>query len=646
MRQSRILLVADDPDFLKSTGSSLDNLGYLVKTAAGEQALELLAREVFELVLLEHTMETVDGIDVLQQSRNLGPNCPVMIINGRGDSDSIIQALRNGAADYFLKSCSEKELADRVRLCLEAVKPHGLSPSSTRQQNIMINAVEQAIIGMAVVDLNGYIIAINNAFAAMHGYDRETLKGRHLSVFHSPEQMPEVESFNRQIKEKGIFIGEVWHQHRDGHAFPAYMGNAVFRDDQGRPLGIIGTMHDITSQRQQEEARLLRERRRQQIRKTESLNRMAGAVAHRFNNYLSAVLGNLELAGEDMPATSPVKKLLTEAMSAGQHAAGVSRLMLTCLGLNPGTSETNDLARTCREYLPRLINNLPDNINCQFEIAYSALVVEISEEQLKMILEHLVDNAREAIGDGAGEIRVNLTSQTPLEVDPARVVPPDWHPRDRAYACLEVVDNGCGINEEQFDQLFDPFFSEKFTGRGLGLSVVLGVARGCGGAVTVDSRPGEGSHFQVWLPLVPEAVPAETAPLSTERGFDRQRTVLLVEDEPVVRFVSREMLEKLGLTVHVASDGRQALDLFRQHRGAIGAVFCDVAMPGLDGWETLSELRAMEPELAVIMISGYEESWVMSGEHEQLPQAFIKKPFEMADLKSALEKVWGVSLDD
>ncbi|MFW6236819.1 MAG: hybrid sensor histidine kinase/response regulator [Desulfosudaceae bacterium] len=508
------------------------------------------------------------------------------------------------------------------------------------QRHILIDAVEQTVIGMIVVDLAGYIMAVNTSFAQMFGYEREFLVGRHLRIFYSPDQMPEVEAINRHIRQTGSYMGEIQHQHRDGRKFPGYICNALFRDDQGQPMGIIGTLHDITRRRQQEEDRLSRERRRMQIRKTESLNRMAGAVAHRFNNYLSAVMGNLELAAAELPAAAVARDLLAEAMTAAQQAAGVSRLMLTYLGMNPGTTESSDLVRSCRQYLAPVADSLPARIRLTTDIAPGPLKVPVTREQIRMILEHLLANAREAIGEERGQIRLALKTLRRPQADPRWVVPPDWEPRNERYACLEVTDTGCGINEQQFDQLFDPFFSEKFTGRGLGLAVVLGIARGCGGAVAVCSRPGEGSCFQVFLPLAVEdaendadlSVPAENAAF--------RRTVLLVEDEPVVRTVCREMLEHLEVTVFAAADGSQGLELFQQHQQEIGAIFCDVAMPGMDGWETLAAVRRLDDEVPVIMVSGFEESWAMAEKPIHRPQVFIKKPFTIEDLKSALTAVW------
>ena len=510
----------------------------------------------------------------------------------------------------------------------------------TDQYHILINAVEQMVIGMIVVDLAGYIMAVNTSFAQMFGYERDFLIGRHLRIFHSPDQMPEVEAINRHIRQTGSYMGEIQHQHRDGRKFPGYICNALLRDDQAQPMGIIGTLHDITRQRQQEEDRLSQERRRMQIRKTESLNRMAGAVAHRFNNYLSAVIGNLEMATAELPAAADARDLLAEAMTAAQQAAGVSRLMLTYLGMNPGTTESSDLVRVCRQNLPPVTDSLPARIQLTTDIATGHLKVPVTREQIRMMLEHLLANAREAIGEESGQIRLVLTPLRRPQADPRWVVPPDWEPRDKWYACLEVTDTGCGINEQQFDQLFDPFFSEKFTGRGLGLAVVLGIVRSCGGAVAVHSRPGEGSRFQVFLPLAADAAESDAGQSVPREDFACRRTVLLVEDEPVVRTVCREMLEHLGITVIVADDGGQGLALFQQYQQDIGAIFCDVAMPVMDGWETLAALRKLDDEVPVIMVSGFEESWAMAEKPIHRPQVFIKKPFTINDLKSALAVVW------
>jgi two-component system, cell cycle sensor histidine kinase and response regulator CckA len=217
--------------------------------------------------------------------------------------------------------------------------------------------------------------------------------------------------------------------------------------------------------------------------------------------------------------------------------------------------------------------------------------------------------------------------------------PIDWQPRDPAYACLEVADAGCGISENDVENIFDPFFSTKFMGRGLGLPVVLGIARTHHGAVTVESKPDCGSIFRVFFPISVEAVPRQ---LDKAAGFPEMEeggTVLVVEDAAQVRDMAKMMLAHLGFTVLEAANGIEAVEVFRQHQGEIICVICDVTMPHMNGWETLAALRRLSPQLSVIPSSGYDKEQVMAGDHPEKPQAFLGKPYQLTDIRETIQQV-------
>jgi two-component system, cell cycle sensor histidine kinase and response regulator CckA len=363
---------------------------------------------------------------------------------------------------------------------------------------------------------------------------------------------------------------------------------------------------------------------------------MAGAIAHHFNNQLQTVMGNLEMVRKDLPRGGELVESLTEAMQAARCAAGVSGQMLTYLGQTPVKREPLDLSEVCRRSLPMLQAAVPKDVILDHNLPSPGPAVSVNVNQIQQTLTNLLTNAWEAVGDGHGAIHLTVKTVSSADIPTSHSFPIGWQPGDSAYACLEVADTGCGIPDKDIENLFDPFFSTKGTGLGLGLSVVSGIALGHGGVVAVESEPGRGSVVRVFLPVCAAELlrQPEKAVKTPEMGVGG--TVLLVEDEEMVRNIAEAFLRHLGFTVLAAKDGVEALEGFLQRKDEIHCVLCDLTMPRMNGWETLKALRALRPDIPVVLASGYDKAEVMAGKHAELPQAFLHKPYTLADLKAAL----------
>lgn len=439
------------------------------------------------------------------------------------------------------------------------------------------------------------------------------------------------------IAAKTFFELEARMRHKDGHYVPVLTRGYVLRDESGNAIRLAGTNSDLTEQKHIEEEMRRWERQTLQLQKAESLSRMAGAIAHHFNNLLGVVLGNIEIALEDLPPDHEVNHNLRAATGAGERAVEVSSLLLTYLGQTEGHHERLDLAALCRTMLPPLQTQLPDRIRLEAKLPTTALLVSGNGAHLQRLVRNLVANAVESIGDGAGMIGLTLTTISGADIPQRHRFPLDWQPVEEQYACLAVLDNGCGIAEADIEQLFDPFFSSKFTGRGLGLSVVMGIVRAHGGGIGVQSALEQGSIFHIYLPLDTEALLKLQEQGAPEPAPPRERIVLLVEDEDQVRVMSETMLVRLGFATYSAADGTEALTLFRRHHTEIDVVICDLSMPQMDGWATMEALRAIDPQIPFVMVSGYDEARVMQEGRGASPQAFVQKPFRKEELGAAIE---------
>lgn len=268
--------------------------------------------------------------------------------------------------------------------------------------------------------------------------------------------------------------------------------------------------NEILDRQREQEERLRLERTLHEVQKAESLGCMAGAIAHHFNNILGVVMGNLELALYDIPQSSSIGTLVNEAMKASRKASEISLLMLSYLGQTVRVTEPLNLSAIGMEMLPLLKASLPGHIGLNTDFGSPEPVISGDAVQVKQVLTNLFANAVEAIGDREGDITLTIDSIPDAQIHGLKFLPPDWMPQAKTYACLSVADTGCGLDPGTLEKIFDPFFSTKFIGRGLGLPVVLGIARAHGGAVNVESRVGQVTIFRVYFPLAEN--PADRLP--------------------------------------------------------------------------------------------------------------------------------------
>jgi PAS domain S-box-containing protein len=473
----------------------------------------------------------------------------------------------------------------------------------------------------------------------MFGYTgSEEFLGRHVTDFLVPEDRARAAT---QIRSKvlGLTTGPSAYLalRPDGSTFHLEVNSEFMRDAAGAPTGMVIIARDISERKRAEAERERLESQNRKLERVDSLGRMAGAIAHHFNNKLQAVIMGMELSLSDLPPDSAPAENLTDALTSARKAAEISGSMLAYLGQSAGKRELVDLADACQRGLSLLRAVLPKGVALQTAPFTPGTSIKANEGELQQVLANLITNAGEAIGDREGAIRVAVRAVAAGELTARHRFPVDFQWSDAAYACLEVADSGAGIAASDLESLFDPFFSSKSAGRGLGLPVVLGIVRAHGGAITVESELGRGSTFRVLLPLAVDAASRKSSEASRPTSAPERGTVLVVDDEPAVRRAVTRALTRFGFKVLEAVDGVDALETFRRH-DRIGCVLCDVTMPRMNGWATLAALREISPGIPVILASGYSEALVMSGAHAEQPQAFLSKPFAVHALVEALDR--------
>ncbi len=400
----------------------------------------------------------------------------------------------------------------------------------------------------------------------------------------------------------------------------------------------LAIARDVTEARRAAAETATLAQRMQEAQKLESLGVLAGGIAHDFNNILTAILGYADLALIELPADTPLRHHLEQIVTSGRAAAELTRQLLAYSGKTVLSVETVDLPRLLEGMLPLVEVSLGHRSRLRREVEGDVPAVAADSAQLRQVILNLVLNAAEAM-DGAadGTIALRLFAAD-LPLPAAAGTAPGELLAPGRYVVLEIADQGCGMDEATRARMFEPFFSTKFPGRGLGLASVLGIVRGHRGGLEVESEPGAGTRVRVYLPAL-AGVERGGDPPAAAAAWRGRGPALVVDDEPAVRGLAASLLQHLGFEVLTASDGAQAIDVVRS-QPALRVVLLDVTMPQLDGVQTFHTLATLRPELPVVLSSGYHdaESLRPAG---VAPAGFARKPYRFEELRAILRRALG-----
>lgn len=381
------------------------------------------------------------------------------------------------------------------------------------------------------------------------------------------------------------------------------------------------------------------EKKMMDVQKLESLGVLAGGIAHDFNNLLMAILGHADLALSKMNPETPGREHILEIEMATRRAADLCRQMLAYSGKGKFIVETVDLQKIIEEMAHMLKTSISKKAQLIMNFGKDLPPFKADVTQIRQILMNLVINASEAIGDGSGVIEISTghfisKDVTRSELSHIEDLPPGH------YLFVEVADTGCGMSRDVIAKIFDPFFTTKFTGRGLGMSAVIGIVKAHSGLLQIKSSPGEGSRFTVILPALPGASIDSVRPDDSSLAWSSGGTVLLVDDEEVLLALGSMMLEALGVKVLKACDGWEALQVFKEHQSEIRCVLLDLTMPHMDGAEAFSELRKINPDVKIVLASGFSEHEIENRFAGKNLSGVLQKPYSLDSLRKVLARVF------
>jgi PAS domain S-box-containing protein len=433
------------------------------------------------------------------------------------------------------------------------------------------------------------------------------------------------EVYDRALETLQPFSVEFRLRRHDGR-YCWVLGRGVPRfGEDGKFLGFTGSCTDIDDRKRAEE-------KMREAAKLESLGVLAGGIAHDFNNLLVGIMGNASLLEDYISDRPAALELVKSLQLASERAAKLTKQMLAYSGRGRFFVEPLDLSEQVRQIVGLIAASIPKNVEVRLALAERPPIIEADASQIQQVVMNLVINAAEAIGPEGGWVAVSTDARS---VDEGTVA--DFGVGGTLapglYVELTVADNGSGMDAETQPRIFDPFFTTKFTGRGLGLAAVSGIVRGHCGAIKVESAPGKGASFQVYLPAA--AAPAPRAEPGPPPEFSGTGKVLVVDDEEIVRRIARIALERAGYKVLLAADGSEAVETFRREADEIRLVALDMTMPGMSGEETLRRLREIRRRVPVVVSSGYTQAEVLQRFGDTI-DGYLHKPYGIMDLARAV----------
>jgi two-component system cell cycle sensor histidine kinase/response regulator CckA len=642
----RVLLVEDSPSDAKLVTQALGRIGRpleLERVETAEAMRTALREKTWDLVISDWSMPKFTAPAALALLRSFGLDLPFIIVSGTIGEETAADAMRTGANDYVLKDklgrlvpAVEREL----RECRERAERRRAEDALRQSEARYRRLAESGVIGIIIRDVNGSILDANDAYAKMVGYSREQLLegGLRWTDLTPPELRHLDEQALTQLEATGVASPwETESLRSDGIHVPVLVGMAML--DHPRSIAF---MVDLSGRKRAEAGRALAEaalrRSEEQLRqaqKMEAVGRLAGGVAHDFNNVLSVILSYAELILAGLKANDPLGDDIGQIRSAAARAAGLTRQLLMFSRhqvFEPRVLDLNEVLAGMEKMLQRILG---EDVELVFVNGKSSGYVRTDPSHIEQVILNLVVNARDAMPTG-GKLTIGVTDVVLEEDFAASHVPA----RAGAYVMLAVSDTGSGIDKATQVRIFEPFFTTKELGKGtgLGLSTVFGIVQQSGGHIGLFSEPGLGTTFEIYLPRVDAAKDVAKAQIepSTLRGTE---TILLVEDEEQVRVVAVQALRRQGYRVLPAQHAGEALLLCERFPEKIDLLVTDVVMPQMSGPELARRLDTVRPDLKVLFMSGYTDDSIIRHGVVEVEFAYLQKPITPATLTKKVREV-------
>jgi PAS domain S-box-containing protein len=632
----RVLLVDDDEDdyilcrdMLAEIGNAQFELEWVGTDAAAREAMEGKQHDIY---LLDYRFGEHTGLDLLREAKQRGCRAPMILLTGQGDHAVDVEAMQAGAADYLVKGQIDASLLERSLRYAAAgwQAEEALRESEERFRTLSASAP----LGIFQTDAEGRMIYCNARCQRLTGLTSEECRDYGwCQAIHPEDRQAVLDEWSQGRREGGEFSREYRLRTPLGVEHWVSARSAPIVCGEGHLAGHVGTLEDISARKQLEE-------QLRQSQKMEAIGRLAGGVAHDFNNMIGAITGYADLLLQRVGADPVLRGFLEEILKAGERASALTRQLLAFgrkSAIAPQDLDLNGVVANVYQMLRRLIG---EHIELVTVPDPATTPVKADPAQIEQVLLNLAINARDAMPQGG---TLTITAKNVVLTESEASNQPGIRPG--AYVLLAVADTGCGMDEETRARIFEPFFTTKEPGKGtgLGLATVYGIVEQSGGQIEVESQPRAGATFRIYLPRSGEARQPQQAADGPVNAVAGSETILLVEDEPVVRKMVHEVLWMNGYTVLEAIQGDDALRLWAEHPGKIDLLLTDVMMPGMSGRELAQRVTSAQPNTKVLFMSGYTDETVLRHGVFDAGTAFIQKPFRPGALAQKVRELLGVA---
>jgi two-component system cell cycle sensor histidine kinase/response regulator CckA len=653
---TKILAVDGKRDNLITLSAILKNNipGVTIITAqSGAQGIEKAVNEQPDTILMDVKMPQMDGYEACTKikANKFTGHIPVIMLTAiKSESADISHGLNSGADAFLSKPIDEAVLVAQVNTALRIKK----AEDKLRNQNVILEKMvskrtraleeseknyrallETTSEGFWQLNLEFNIVKVNPALCKMLGYSREEMIGKTPFDFADEENQKIFIEKASAIETSQHRSYEIVLKKKSGKDLPAYFNATSMRDASGKVQGAFAFIMDLTDRLQTENALRISEEQLRQAQKMESIGRLAGGVAHDYNNALSVIIGFTELAMDDTDPSGALNDSLCEILNAAKRATDITRQLLAFArkqAISPKVLDLNENVAGMLKMLRRLIG---EDIDLTWSPGASLWSVKMDPSQIDQILVNLCVNARDAI-ENVGRITIG-TSRTKFSaadcVNQIDTVPGE-------FVMLAVSDNGCGMEKEILDNIFEPFFTTKEVdkGTGLGLATVYGIVKQNNGFINVYSEPGKGTTFKIYLPRHEGEALELRGEIATEIPRGRGEVILVVEDDLSILKLAGQILSNVGYTVLTAGTPVEGISMAEKQTEVISLLITDVVMPGMNGRDLAERLQSSYPNLKCIFMSGYTANVI--AHHGVLDEGvqFIQKPFSKRDLAIAVRK--------